>query len=71
MMVVILVNLFLLYLLLGFLFAIAFVIKGVQKVDPVAVDTKWKFRLLILPGAMAFWPLLLKRWLKAKQSKEL
>lgn len=63
---IIFVNLFLIYLLLGLLFSIAFVIKGVQKVDSVAADTNWKFRLLILPGAMAFWPILLKKWLRAK-----
>lgn len=66
MLAVIFVNLFLLYLLLGFLFALAFVVKGVKKVDPVAADTNWKFRLLILPGAMAFWPFLLKKWWRAK-----
>lgn len=65
-MVLLFVNLFLLYFLLGFLFAIAFVIKGVQKTDPAAKGTSWKFRLLILPGSMALWPVLLKKWLQTR-----
>jgi hypothetical protein len=50
------------YAALGFLFALAFVSAGVQRIDPEAKGTKLGFRLLIFPGAMAFWPLLLKRW---------
>ena len=66
MLVKILVNLFLLYLLLGLIFGIAFVSKGVKKVDPVAKGTSWRFRLLILPGSMALWPVLLVKWIKSK-----
>ena len=65
-MVNILVSLFIAYLLIGFLFAIAFAVKGVQKIDPVAAESNWKFRLLIIPGSMACWPMLLKKWLKEK-----
>lgn len=65
---VIFVNLFQLYLLLGFLFGLFFVFKGVQKVDPVADHTSWRFRLLILPGTMALWPILLNKWIKKNRS---
>lgn len=50
------------YLALGLLFAIPFALVGVKKIDPHAAHGSWGFRLLIVPGAMAFWPLLLKRW---------
>ncbi|HSS97463.1 MAG TPA: hypothetical protein VLK33_10555, partial [Terriglobales bacterium] len=50
------------YAAVGFLFAIVFVTFGVQKIDPEARGTRLGFRLLILPGVTAFWPLLLKRW---------
>ncbi len=53
----------LVYAALGFLFAIAFVSFGVQRIDPEAHETKLGFRLLIIPGVTAFWPLMLKRWL--------
>ena len=51
------------YLGCGLGFAIPFVLVGVKKIDPHAAHGSWGFRLLIIPGTMAFWPLLLKRWL--------
>jgi hypothetical protein len=52
------------YAACGFLFAIPFVLKGVKLIDPHAVHGSWGFRLLIFPGTLALWPLLLRRWLK-------
>lgn len=49
------------YAVLGVLFALAFVSVGVSKIDPEAQGTKLGFRLIIIPGVIAFWPLLLKR----------
>lgn len=57
------------YLLLGLLFAIAFVIKGVEVVDEGAHGGSIGFRIIIIPGTMVFWPFLLKRWLRAKKEK--
>ena len=53
-----------LYAACGFLFAIPFVLKGVKLIDPHAAHGSWGFRLLIVPGTLALWPLLLRRWLK-------
>lgn len=50
------------YLACGFVFAIPFALVGAKKIDPHAAHGSWGFRLLVIPGAMAFWPLLLKRW---------
>jgi hypothetical protein len=50
------------YLAVGLVFAIPFVLFGVTRIDPHAVRGSRGFRLLIIPGTMAFWPLLLKRW---------
>jgi hypothetical protein len=52
-----------LYLAGGLLFAGVFAFLGVQKIDPHAMQGTWGFRLLIIPGAAVFWPLLLRRWL--------
>jgi hypothetical protein len=52
------------YLLCGLAFAIAFVFAGAGKIDPHAERGSWGFRLLILPGAAALWPLLARRWWK-------
>ena len=52
------------YLACGLLFAVPFALFGVKKIDPHAAHGSWGFHLLILPGALAFWPLLLRRWRK-------
>jgi hypothetical protein len=52
------------YVICGFLFAVLFVLLGVKKIDPHAAHASWGFRLLIIPGAVAFWPVLLRRWMK-------
>lgn len=51
------------YLAVGIVFAIAFLVKGVGKIDPVAAEGTVGFRLIIFPGVMALWPLLARRWL--------
>jgi hypothetical protein len=51
---------------LGLAFAVAFVAVGVQRVDPVAEHAPLGFRLIILPGAAALWPLLLVRWISGR-----
>ena len=56
------------YLACGFVFAIAFVLFGAKQIDPHAAHGSWGFRLLIIPGAMAFWPLLLKRWMSGMRT---
>ncbi len=58
-----LVNLLLVYAGLGVVFAFPFVLRGVGRVDPAAWDATWSSRLLLLPGAAAFWPFLALRWL--------
>jgi hypothetical protein len=47
---------------LGFIFAVLFVSIGVQRLDSEAQGSGVAFRLLILPGVAAFWPMFLYRW---------
>jgi len=56
-----------LYSALGLVFAAAFITRGVTKLDPAARGSGLLFRLLIVPGAAAFWPILLVKWLKSKE----
>ena len=56
------------YLLCGVLFAIPFVTKGVTTIDQGVQGTKLGFRIIILPGSIVFWPLLLSKWIKAKRN---
>lgn len=53
------------YLFCGLLFAIPFVIKGVSKIDESAHGGSVGFRIIIVPGTIVFWPVLLKKWIKA------
>jgi hypothetical protein len=52
------------YGLAGTIFAAAFVTFGIQRVDPVAEHAPLGFRLIVMPGAAALWPLLLLRWVR-------
>ncbi|MBS1598782.1 MAG: hypothetical protein JST75_11210 [Bacteroidetes bacterium] len=58
-----------LYLFCGFVFAIAFIVKGVSVIDEGAHGGSIGFRIIIIPGTMVFWPLLLKKWLRAKKQQ--
>jgi hypothetical protein len=53
------------YLAVGLVFALVFVVRGVERVDPAAHGGTRGFRALIVPGCAALWPLLLARWLRA------
>ena len=50
------------YVAAGAVFAAAFVTWGVSRLDPVAREGTWGFRLIILPGVTALWPRLALRW---------
>ncbi len=55
------------YLAIGFIFALYFISAAVGKQDPVARKGSKGFRLLILPGSCALWPLLLVRQLRGQK----
>ena len=61
------VCIFYAYLLAGLFFGVWFVFRGVQKIDGGMEGGSWKLRLLLLPGSMALWPLLLKKYLQKNQ----
>ena len=53
------------YGVIGLLFALGFVTAGVGRVDAAARRAPIGFRLLILPGSLALWPVLLRKWMSA------
>jgi hypothetical protein len=55
---------------IGLLFAAAFVLAGVHRIDERAAGAGWGFRALILPGSAALWPLLAYRWARARKDGE-
>ena len=53
----------LIYVLMGLAFSIPFVFKGAHKIDPSAIGATLGFKLIIIPGVIIFWPVLLLRWM--------
>lgn len=58
----------LIYLLLGVLFVIPFLIKGLTKVDEGAHGGSIGFKIIIIPGVIVFWPVLLRKWVNKPPS---
>jgi hypothetical protein len=52
------------YACLGLVFAVPFVCQGVQRLNSEAQGSGVGFRLLILPGVVAFWPTFLYRLMR-------
>jgi uncharacterized membrane protein YhaH (DUF805 family) len=50
------------YVLVGLAFSLPFITLGVRRIDERARDSAWTFRVLLIPGTVLFWPLLLARW---------
>lgn len=55
-----------LYFGAGILFALFFVTTGITRIDATTKQSGWGFRLLMLPGGVALWPLLLPRVIAGK-----
>lgn len=49
----------LIYLLIGFVFGLYFVAIGAKRRDPAAVSNSIGVKLILLPGSVALWPILL------------
>ena len=58
------------YFLLGFLFYLVFVFKWAAEMDENFRGSGFGFKLLILPGILALWPVLFAKWKKAKKSTD-
>lgn len=67
-MISILLNIVLFYLFAGFVFALVFAFRWVDKMDEQACGAPIGFRLMILPASILLWPYLLRRHLKNKFS---
>jgi hypothetical protein len=52
------------YLLAGGVFAVPFTLRWAGRLDPVAARATGGFRLLMIPGVILLWPLLLIRLLR-------
>ena len=61
-----LVGLATLYLALGLVLVAPIVLRGVNRINPVAHESSWGFRLIIIPGVIALWPILVRRWIAGR-----
>lgn len=55
-----------LYIAVGIAAGLAFVLFGVTRAFPHPVTVTPGARVLLLPGAVLLWPLMLRRWLKSR-----
>lgn len=53
------------YLGVGLPFALAFVMRGADRIDHTARGSSIGFRIIILPGVVALWPLMVMKWRRA------
>lgn len=53
------------YVVLGLLFSVYFYTKGAARIDEGTKDTPWHFKLIIFPGVVLFWFVLLVKSLKS------
>ena len=57
-----------LYVLIGIVTAVAFVISGASRMFAHPVTVTIPARILLLPGATILWPYVLVRWLGAEKT---
>ena len=57
----------LIYALAGFIFMIPFIVKGITQIDQASEHSSFGFKLIIIPGIIVFWPVLLKKWLNSSK----
>ncbi|MEM9345072.1 MAG: hypothetical protein AAGB26_00515 [Planctomycetota bacterium] len=50
------------YIAIGLMVGLAFVFRGVNRVDAAAADSPVVFRIVILPGCVGLWPVVLWKW---------
>lgn len=53
------------YLSIGAVFALVFVVFGLGRVDPAANSSTLGFRVLCMPGCVLLWPIMLTKWVRA------
>lgn len=56
------------YLVLGVIFSILFLWKGISKVDDGTKESGVFLKVLLFPGMCFFWVLFLSKWLKSNRS---
>lgn len=58
------------YLAAGVIFVIPFQIKGLRKIDEGVHGSSIGFRIIIIPGCIMFWPILLQKWITVGKQED-
>lgn len=58
------------YLVAGIAFALVFLPRGAARVDPGIARSPVAVRLLLAPGVVLLWPVLARRWRRARTSPQ-
>lgn len=56
------------YAAAGAVVAALFLLAGIDRVEPAARGS-WLFRVLLVPGLVLLWPIVLLRWLRLEQQR--
>jgi hypothetical protein len=59
-----------LYAAAGLVFAVFLLLRSLARFDAAAANAGWGFKLLVLPGLVALWPLLVPRLLRGGPAEE-
>lgn len=59
------------YIALGVLFVVPFQLKGLQKIDEGIHGSTIGFRIIIIPGCILLWPVLLQKWVHTTKTNSL
>lgn len=57
------------YLSLGAMFSIPFLVTWIHRLHEATHESGLAFKLMILPGCIIFWPVLLKKYWKSNSAK--
>src|SRR3954466_1532669 len=59
------------FILAGILFVFFFLASGLQKIDEGVHASSIGFRIIIIPGCIVFWPVLLHKWLQVIRAEKM
>jgi hypothetical protein len=67
-MAALIIDAVLVYAAIGAVLALAFLLWGIDRIDPAA-DSAYAFRPLLIPGVVLLWPLVATRWLALERQR--
>lgn len=57
------------YFLAGSIFAVIFLTRWIHKIDEGVAESPWTFKLIIAPGCIVLWPVLLRKYISETSNK--